>query len=110
MPTLSAWLSLLAAAIGTYGSDSRLKLMAIEDEQLIRLVEAATTARSLYIALCLASVTLESVTQGATPAEEPTSEKLEKLAELAAADASCEAADEALAGFQLSQRWAPRRD
>ena len=88
--------------MGTLGSDNRLQMMFTEDEQFTRLVEAATTARSRYIELRLVSVT-----QSAIPVKEPTPEM---LAELTAAEVLCEAADEALAGFQLSQRWAPRRD
>ena len=76
--------------------------MTLEDEELTRLTEAATAARGRYTALGLLNVICSANSvQGLTR---------EKQAEVAAAEAACEAADEALAGFQISQRWAPRSD
>ena len=73
-----------------------------EDEHLSRLVYAAEAARGRYIALALVNVT------GNTgPIEGPTPEK---LAAVALAEVACEAADGALAGYQMAQRWRHSRD
>lgn len=66
--------------------------MALEDEQLARLVYAAQAARGLYIPLSLLNVT-----KSTNSAESLTPEKLQ---EVAAAQAACKAADGALADWR----------
>ncbi len=74
--------------------------MSLEDE-LARLVEVATAARGRYIALGLSNVTMS-----ADLAEGPTAEK---LAEVAAAEAACQVADDAVADLRAKQRWTTTR-
>lgn len=76
--------------------------MALEDEQLARLVDAAEAARGRYIALSLLNVTKSTNSaEGLTP---------EKLQEVAAAQAACKAADGALADWRAVQRWSTPRN
>lgn len=76
--------------------------MALENEQLARLVDAAEVARGRYI-----SLSLLNVSTGANSAKGPTPEK---LAEVATAQAACKAADGALADLRAVQRWTTARD